>query len=54
MKITPNTFMGSPETGKHWKIERESLNKIFLNMDEELTYKKILKENIYIFFPMFI
>ena len=60
MKLTLDTFLDSPETGKYWKIEREFLNKIFLNMDEELTYKKILdeeltykkilKENIHIYF----
>jgi len=38
--------LGSPETGKYWKIDTEFLNKIHFNEDEELTYKKILKENI--------
>jgi len=30
---------GFPETGKYWKIEKEFLNKMFLNVDEKLTYK---------------
>jgi hypothetical protein len=50
MKLTSDTIFGPPETEKYLKIEREFLNKIFLNMDEELTYKKILKENIHIHF----
>ena len=50
MKITSDTFLGYPETGKYWKIETEFLNKTFLNVDEDLAYKKILTENIHIYF----
>ena len=34
-----NIFWGFHETGKYWKIEKEFLNKMFLNVDEKLTYK---------------
>ena len=30
MKITSDTFLGYPETGKYWKIEREFLNELFV------------------------
>jgi hypothetical protein len=30
MKVTSDTFLGYPETGKYWKIEREFLNELFV------------------------
>jgi len=44
-----NIFWGFHETGKYWKIEKEILNKMFLFMEEELTYNTILKKNIRIY-----
>jgi hypothetical protein len=42
--------LGFPETGKYWNIDKELLNKMFLNVDEELTYKNIDKKYLFMFF----
>ena len=50
MKVTSDTFFG---LSRHWKI-LENWERMFkwniFNIDEELNYKKILKENIHIYF----